>query len=224
MVGGILAFCEIERFHLTVLGLGSPLLAGTRCDSPPTLKAPWPSSAVMLLHGLGCVGWEAKKARSCLGPLQRFFYKKDDVSNAQHPSGMGEGAGLQGDPGVSFSFEMNCAHLGGCAHPPPQIYRLEWTGSMSPRKSLLRACLLWDVGRWGTNEGKAPDPVPPSFPGELYPQLSNLKGPGRQRRAWDRHAAPPDGVPAVTAPLATSNYIAAGKNEVMVSASDFLHN
>ena len=64
--------------------------------------------------------------------------------------------------------------------------------------------------------------MPPSFPGELYPQTQ--KGPGRQQRAWDSHAAPPDGVPTVTAPLATSNYTAAGKNEVMVSASDFLRN
>lgn len=51
-----------------------------------------------------------------------------------------------------------------------------------------------------------------------------LKGARRQRRAWNSHAAPPDRVPTVTAPLATSNYIATGKNEVMVSASDFLRN
>lgn len=94
MVGRILAFCEIEQLHLTVLGLVSPLLAGTWCNSPPTPKAPWPSSAVMLMHGLGCVGWE--KAWSCLGPLQRLFYKKDDVLNTQHPPGMGEGAGAAG--------------------------------------------------------------------------------------------------------------------------------
>ena len=95
MVGRILAFCEIEQLHLTILGLVSPLLAGTRCNSPPTPKTPWPSSAVMLLHGLGCVGWKAKKAWSCLGPSHRFFYK-DDVLNAQHPPGMGEGAGAAG--------------------------------------------------------------------------------------------------------------------------------
>lgn len=36
--------------------------------------------------------------------------------------------------------------------------------------------------------------------------------------------APPDVTPTVTAPFATSNYTAAGKNEVMLSASDFLSN
>ena len=33
-----------------------------------------------------------------------------------------------------------------------------------------------DVGRWDINEGKAPDPVPPSFPGELYPQTQIKRG------------------------------------------------
>lgn len=176
MVGRILAFCEIEQLHLTVLGLGSPLLAGTRCDSPPTPRAPWPSSAVMLLHGLGCVGWEAKKAQSCLGPLQRSFYKKDDVLNAQHPSGMGEGAGPRGDPGVSFLFEMNCAHLDGCAHPPPQIYRLEWTGSASPRKSLLRACLLWGCREVGYKCGESPRSCPAELSRRAVPTALKLKG------------------------------------------------
>lgn len=44
---------------------------------------------------------------------------------------------------------------------------------------------------------------------------------GRQSGAWESRAAAPDVAPMLTAPSAASNYAAGGRDEVMVSASNF---
>lgn len=160
--------CDIEQLHLTVLGFVSLLLAGTGCNPPPTPKSLWQSSAVMLSHWLYV--WDGRLRKwSRLGLSKGFSTKRVMFYTHFIHLEREKGQGKQRDPGLSFSFEMNCANLH--TPPPPPASNLQ-TGmdgeSISKMKSLLRAS-SGDGGRWDGNEGEAPDPVL-SFPGDLYPQ------------------------------------------------------
>lgn len=115
--------CDIEQLHLTVLGVVSLLLAGTGCNPPPTPKSLWQSSAVMLSHWLYV--WDGRLRKwSRLGLGKGFSTKRVMFYTHFIHLEREKGQGKQRDPGLSFSFEMNCAHL----HTPPRLKFTDWNG------------------------------------------------------------------------------------------------